>query len=238
MQALFDAKAPGWARKYRPSGPLARRLSIFSGAVVESAEVAGPGAPAGSGRRLLDLGCGTGELARCLADSGFAVVACDISREMLSRARVADENGEVCWTALDRDWGKLPWESGAFAVVTCSSVMEYVADTSAVLAECARVLRPGGVLLATVPDTRHPVRWLESAAWMAARAPGVRKVGARSERVDGYLRYLALSRQRHPVRWWESSARSAGLVPWRWTGPVPSPALRLLRFRRTGDGQE
>src|SRR5260370_41620217 len=74
---LFDAKAAGWAAKYATDGPLAGRLASLSAAVSRHTQ---------AGDRVLDLGCGTGELARALAAAGLRVAGCDISRQMLLRA--------------------------------------------------------------------------------------------------------------------------------------------------------
>ena len=102
-----------------------------------------------------------------------------------------------------------------------------------VLAECARILRPGAVMLATVPDLGHPVRWLEGAARALALVPGAEAVSGRWPRIEGYRTYLRISRQRHGVGWWSQAAARAGLLT------VPAPAdpgqpdpLRLLTFQR------
>jgi SAM-dependent methyltransferase len=216
---LFEAKAPGWAAKYAPDGPLAHRLVALTVAVRWRARV---------GSQVLDLGCGTGELARALTASGLRVTGCDISPQMLRHAR--DRGGRVGWVRLAPHWRRLPFASGAFDAVVATSVLEYVDDPAAVLRECARVLRPGGVLLYTVPELRHPVRWAE---WCVRRLAAI--TGERGGRPAWrrYRAYLRTSRQRHRVRWWRDVSVSAGLRP-----ACPSRAgrstLRLLAFRRTG----
>jgi SAM-dependent methyltransferase len=77
VRQLFDVKAATWSAKYAPHEPLAARLACLSEAV---------GRYVRPGDRVLDLGCGTGELARALAGSGLGVAGCDISPEMLRRA--------------------------------------------------------------------------------------------------------------------------------------------------------
>ena len=118
--------------------------------------------------------------------------------------------------------------------MVASSVLEYVDDPAAVLRECCRVLRPGGVVLCTVPDPRHPIRWLEWLLDVAARVPLVRAAGRRWPRLDRYLIYLRISRQRHSSRWWDAAAARADLldVPLP-SGPMERSPLRLLTYPAT-----
>jgi hypothetical protein len=95
------------------------------------------------------------------------------------------------------------------------------------------VLRPGGVLLCTVPDPRHPVRWLEWLVGAAAQVPPARTVAEQWPRLDRYLAYLRISRQRRSAAGWRAVATRAGLIA------VPRPAktaerspLRLFTFQR------
>jgi SAM-dependent methyltransferase len=233
VRLLFDAKAAAWPAKYAPGGPLAGRLASLARAVRA-------GIPPGS--RVLDLGCGTGELARSLARAGLKTAGCDISGPMLQGAAARDPGRTVGWVQLDPCWRQLPFAAAAFDAAVAASVLEYAADPLGVLRECARVLRPAGVVVCTVPDLRHPVRWLEWLAWAIGRTPA-RALGRRWPRWDAYQAYLRASRQRHRARWWLAAARAAGLRP---AGPACSPAarlraggrcqaLRLLAFRLPGE---
>ena len=209
---LFEAKAVTWPAKYAPDGPLAGRLVSLSAAVGRYAQ---------AGDRILDLGCGTGELTRALAAAGLRVAGCDISRQMLLRAP-RDRGGCAGWVQLASGWRRLPFASAAFDVVVAASVLEYVAEPAAVLCECARVLRPGGVVLYTVPDLRHPIRWAEWCAQRLAGMTGGLPGDGRGSRWNGYHAYLRGSVQRHRVRWWLAASRLAGLRP------VPGQADGLL----------
>jgi len=234
IQRLFDAKAATWPQKYAPGGPLTGRLATIAQAVL-------PHVPPGG--RVLDLGCGTGELACSLASAGLRATGCDISRPMLRGAAAArDTGGRVGWVQLSSGWRRLPFAATAFDAVVASSVLEYAADPAAILRECTRVLRPGGVVVCTVPDLRHPVRWLEWLARAIGRITPVRAMGRRWPRWDAYQAYLRASRQRHPARWWLAAARQAGLSPARspsWhSASRPASrrcqALRLFVFYRPG----
>jgi SAM-dependent methyltransferase len=224
VRQLFDAKASAWPSKYAPRGRLTGRLTRLAGAVTYHV-------PAGGS--VLDLGCGTGELATTIAASGMRATGCDISPEMLHRAAAADPAGTVHWVRLDPGWRRLPFEPRTFDGVVAASVLEYVEDPEAVLRECCRVLRPGGTLLCTVPNPYHPVRWLERLLGVAAGLPLVHVASASSPRLNAFLSYLRISRQRHLPRWWQAAARHAGLLDVRYPSDSAGRSpLRLLTFRR------
>lgn len=227
VRQLFDAKAATWPSKYAPDGRLVGRLNRLAGTVTYHVS---------AGNSVLDLGCGTGELTTTIAAAGMQATGCDISPEMLHRAVATDPSGTVDWVQLDPCWRALPFEPETFDAVVAASVLEYVDDPAAVLRECHRVLRPGGVVLCTVPDPHHPIRWLEWLLGVAARLPTVRSAGRRWPRVDGYLTYLRISRQRHSSHWWHIAAAQADLLDARYlAAPAERSPLRLLTFQRSDE---
>ena len=232
VQALFDAKAGRWPAKYAADGRLAGRLVQLTRAV---SELAVPGG------QLLDLGCASGELARHLAARGYRVTGCDIAPAMLRQAATADVRRAVRWVLLEPCWQVLPFAEGSLDAVVSASVLEYVPDPGAVLAECARVLRPGGVLVCTVPDMGHPVRWLEwplrlmaGTSLATAGLDGQKPPSYRAAALRQYLAYLRASRQRRRVGWWCAAARRAGLEPLQAVPAQPRAPLRLLVFVMPG----
>jgi SAM-dependent methyltransferase len=118
----------------------------------------------GQGRRLLDVGCGTGHHLASFRQRGFEVAGVDGSEEMTSLARI--NNPGVPITRGDVE--ELPFPSGEFDVVLCIEVLRYLPRLSPSLREIARVLCPGGVCLATaVPP------WNLNGYWVVNRVASV-----------------------------------------------------------------
>lgn len=99
----------------------------------------------GSGMRLLDVGCGTGHHLASLRARGFAVAGVDGSEEMLIHARANNPGAEIKHSDVER----LPFQSGSFDYVICIEVLRYLPSLERCVHEIARVLKPGGVCLAT-----------------------------------------------------------------------------------------
>jgi SAM-dependent methyltransferase len=204
VKRLFNTHAGTWSERYAPGGRFVERLAFFSAFLGRSVR---------DGGRVLDLGCGTGELARAAAAAGFQATACDISELMLRSAISQDPDGAVEWMLLDSQWRRLPFSAGIFDAIVAASVLEYVDDPAAALGECARVLRPGGLLAFTVPDPRHPIRWLESLVRICSRMPGVTTSSRRWPRLANYIVFLQTSQQRHMAGWWRGAGKRVGLRP-------------------------
>jgi len=111
------------------------------------------------GHHLLDLGCGFGRHAFEAAKRGAHVTACDMALPELSDVRntfaAMDDAGELPQTVrtaeIAGDATKLPFADNTFDRIIASEVLEHVPDDHAALNELTRVLKPGGVLAATVP---------------------------------------------------------------------------------------
>ena len=100
----------------------------------------------GPGRRVLDLGCRDGALTRAYLD-GNEVVGFDADREALAAA--ARVGIETHWADLDQP---LEVPDASFDVVVAGELLEHLRDPQALVAEIRRVLRPGGTLVASVPN--------------------------------------------------------------------------------------
>lgn len=116
--------------------------------------------PEVEGRRVLDLGCGAGQLARHLANQGAAdVIGVDVSERMLALARADWAHPRVTYhrAAIET----LAFPPARFDLVVGSLVLHYVDDYAGLVRRIAGWLAPGGVL---VYSTEHPI--------YTARLPG------------------------------------------------------------------
>ena len=113
------------------------------------------------GERVLDVGCGTGVLARKAAvRTGVTgiVTGTDVSEGMIAAAvRFAGESGldGISWMACDA--ADMPLADASFDVVLCQQGLQFMPDKSGAMAEMARVLKPGGRLGVTVWRIKGPL---------------------------------------------------------------------------------
>jgi len=105
---------------------------------------------------VLDAACGTGRYAAYLAARGHRVIGVDSSPEMLIRARARVPQGEF----LLGDLHRLPLPDDAVDIVVCGLALAHVPGLEPVMAEFARVLRPGGHLV--ISDAHHQLVLLGS----------------------------------------------------------------------------
>jgi ArsR family transcriptional regulator len=104
--------------------------------------------PKGGVEELLDIGTGTGRMLEVLAGRVHRAIGVDQSREMLAVARNRlEEAGLRHCHVRQADMYQLPFPSGSFDAAVIHQVLHYTESPSGVLAEAARVLRPGGLLL-------------------------------------------------------------------------------------------
>lgn len=118
--------------------------------------------------RILELGAGAGELwqeNRERISPGWQVMLSDLSIPMLQTARAA-----TAWPALGTDGAALPFPNQHFDALLAIGLLDLIKDLPAALAEMARVLKPGGVLVASAAGRAHLAEMEALARRFAPRA--------------------------------------------------------------------
>ncbi len=100
------------------------------------------------GKKILDLGCGTGRHAIFLAKKGAVVIGIDFSSEMLREAKKNAKRSRVKINFKKRDiTKKLPFKNNSFDIVLCSLVFNHIKNLAPIFKEVSRILKPSGVFI-------------------------------------------------------------------------------------------
>jgi SAM-dependent methyltransferase len=154
-EALVRRDSDGWLRaRYRRSG-LGRALTragdrLMQRHVEYNFDCVAPHIPDGS--RLLDVGAWDCRVSRLFRDR----LGCDVTA-----ADVVDKN-RTDVPLVVYDGARLPFDDDSFDVVTILYVLHHAADDGAILAEAARVCRPGGRIL--IAEDQAETRWEKAIA--------------------------------------------------------------------------
>lgn len=160
-----DGRFDEWATRYE-RGTLQPRLCRS----VHQALLARLGQCRLAAGRVLDIGCGTGVLAESIRRRYpmATVLGIDPAPAMVAQAAARRPALRLACGRFEA----LPFAGGVFDVVTCTLVWRHVADPRSAVAECRRVLAPGGLLvLADAFDSRtvRPAPWRPAVAGAAVR---------------------------------------------------------------------
>jgi SAM-dependent methyltransferase len=113
----------------------------------------------GGAGRVLDLGCGDGQIARALASTGASVVGVDPTTNQIDVA--AERAGGPVFAQAGA--AVLPFSDGAFDGVIACLVFEHIDDVDAAIGEVARVLRPDGRFTFML---NHPLLQTPGSGWI------------------------------------------------------------------------
>ncbi len=145
--------------------------------------------PLEPGMRVLDLACGDGFYARCLADRGptCLITGADLDAEYLAKAKRLSKGVDFVRASFDY----LPFPEGTFDFVWCAQSLYSLPDPVIALQHMARVLKPGGMVAVLENDTLHtallpwpaslelPLRTAELRSFQQGSRPGRFYVGRR-----------------------------------------------------------
>lgn len=237
----WEGLAPWWQREFT-AGADPEYVEQILPMVLEHTE---------AGSRVVDLGCGEGQVSRMLAEqAGCTVVGVDAAESQVTVAR--ELGGGPCYL---RGSGAAVGLRTAIAdqVVACL-VLEHMADLSAALAEVSRLLRAGGLFLLLL---NHPLTQTPDSGWIDDHlvdppeqywqlGPYLREATT-VEQVESGVRVTFHHR---PLSRYLNEARESGLVLEHMEEPAPPPGflalapgyadaasiprLAFLRFRRMG----
>ena len=149
----FDALSAEW---WDPNGPMRAlhrlgptRMAFVRDAAVRHFGLAGGGLKPLTGLTALDIGCGAGLVAEPLARLGASVTAIDPAEATIriAAAHAADQRLAIDYRAVRAE--DLVADCRTFDLVTCLEVIEHVPDVRAFLAVAVKLVRPGGLLVAS-----------------------------------------------------------------------------------------
>jgi ubiquinone/menaquinone biosynthesis C-methylase UbiE len=175
VKTFFEATAAEWDTM---------RLTYYDERVIETLADA---IAVDSVQTVLDVGTGTGFVAAGLAPLADRVIAIDNSPAMLhvaadNLAQLGIDNVELC----EGDLGRLPLEDDSIDAAVANMVLHHAEDPAGMVAEMARVVRPGG-WVAIADEIEHPYEWMrteQADLWL----------GFTPDQVEGFFGAAALSR--------------------------------------------
>jgi len=164
--------------------------------------------------RVLELGCGMGDLLAWLTDR-YIVFGSDINSWALSRAQHNIPRGNFVLLSGDMPYA---FPEGSFDIVIAKHVVEHLRQPEQAIAEMSRVLKTGGLLVLATPNLGSPMRKRKKANWIGYKDPT----------------HISLK----PAEEWLSCLQLHGLLPRRvfsdgfWDAPyiplIPTPLQKLF----------
>jgi SAM-dependent methyltransferase len=113
--------------------------------------------PDGRGKSVLDLASGPGVMIKGLRAKGYAVTCVDAAPEMVELAK-REAGNDPAVTCEVGDAYALRFADGSFDAITAMGLIEYLEEEGRFLKEAARILKPGGTFVITVPNVWSPWR--------------------------------------------------------------------------------
>ncbi len=168
-------------------------------------------------KRVLDVGCGGGILSEAMARAGAKVTGIDLSEKALSVARLHQlESGTEVDYRLIAAETLVAEASASYDVVTCLELLEHVPDPGALVAACAALARPGGLVVFSTIN-RNPK------AYLYAVIGGEYLLRLLPRGTHDYARFLKPSQL-------AGFARRARLEPDALIGMTYNPVTRIYRL--------
>ncbi len=121
--------------------------------------------------KILEIGCGTGNVSSFLARKGYQVTGCEYYSEAISRAWPS-------FQIIQGDANGLPFEDNSFDVIGLFDVIEHFEDEITLLQEAVRVVKDKGIVVITVPAREELWSWFDEISLHKRRyaKEGLRKI--------------------------------------------------------------
>ena len=157
----------------------------------------------------LDFGCGAGRLTQALARRFGRAVGVDASAEMVEAARRWNRHGERCEYVLNEEPSLARFADASFDFVYSNLVLQHMPEELGrrYVAELARVLRPGGLLVFQAPAERAPLPRLPRSAVIAEVEPLQARL-----RIPAGAKAVVRARVRNASREWWSPVRGPQMI--------------------------
>ncbi|MHC1698698.1 MAG: class I SAM-dependent methyltransferase [Geobacteraceae bacterium] len=121
--------------------------------------------PAEPGARMLEIGCGSGEMLKWLAEHGWEVEGLDFDPQAVQNA--LSKGLKVYLGSIESQ----EFPANSFDVIVMNHVIEHVPNPAALLHECYRILKPGGKLVSVTPNVQSLGHKLFSSSWFHLDPP-------------------------------------------------------------------
>lgn len=170
-----------------------------------------------AGKRIVDVGCGGGILSEAMAARGARVLGIDVGDKALGVAKLHQlESGSDVEYRLVAAETLAGAEPAAFDAVTCLELLEHVPDPAAIIAACAALVRPGGIVIISTIN-RNPK------AYALAVVAAEYLLGLLPRGTHDYAKFLTPAEI-------ASFGRRAGLVGTAITGVTYNPFGKTFRL--------
>ena len=159
LAAFFDREAQTWDERYEARTYTERRELV---ARVVRRELGKCNRPLQE-INILDFGCGSGVLVREMRKLGATITGVDSSKPMIDAAQSSllqrDDGVHLEW--VGNGSASAAYARSQYDIILCISVLEFVSDFRSAVSHLCALLRPGGVLIISVPNRKSILRWCE-----------------------------------------------------------------------------
>lgn len=145
-------------------------------------------------RKIIEVGCGNGNICYALASLGYEVVGMDIDEESIHNAKLKNQFDNLHFEV--RDAKNVP-EVNDFDVVICSETLEHLDEPGEMVEKCSNILDQGGLLISTVPNGYGPRELIITKPVQALKKTALRGALTKVKQSMGYERGTVQSSNFH-----------------------------------------